>query len=343
MRVLCYGAGAIGTLVGGYLARAGNPVALLGRPGHVDAVNRQGLEMRLPGAPPERVGLQAYSSLVQALGDGFAPELAILTVKGYDTPAAVADLQAHLPAGTLVLTLQNGIGNEELLAGALGLDRTLSGCITLSVGLPEPGCVELFSTKGGIGLASLDERTSIAPVASLLGQAGFTVMVQPDWRALKWSKLLLNVLGNAVAAILDLAPREVFADHALCGLERAAFNEALAVMKTWELRPVDLPGFPVRLLVFLFRSLPPTVLSPLLAGRLGSGRGEKMPSLWLDLRKGRTESEVAQLNGAVAAWGRKLGLATPANTRITDALTDILANPSRQEKYRHNPAALLKP
>ena len=338
MRVLCYGAGAIGTLVGGYLARAGDTAALVGRQGHVDAVNRQGLEMRLPSGP-ERAFPKAYSSLAQALDDGFNPELVILTVKGYDTPSAATDLQAHLPPATPVLTLQNGVGNEELLAGTLGRDNTLSGCITGSVGLPRPGCVELYSAKGGVSLAPLTPESPVAPVASLLARAGFTVKVFPDYRELKWSKLLLNILGNAVSAILDLSPLEVFKNRSLCGLEKAAFNEALAVMQAQGLHPVDLPGYPVRLLVFLFRSLPPAILSTFLAGRLGSGRDGKMPSLWIDLQKGRSRSEAAQLNGAVVARGRDLAVATPANARILAALTAILADPSRREEYRHNHGA----
>lgn len=341
MRVLCYGAGAIGTLVGGCLARSGNAVALVGRPSHVDAINQRGLEMRLPGAASERVNLKAYTSLVQA--DHFVPQLVILTVKGYDTPAAVADMAAHLPPETLVLTLQNGIGNEELLAAALGRERILSGCITLSVGLPEPGCVELYSTKGGIGLAAMTKEGATTHPASILGEAGFKVKSYQDFRELKWSKLILNILGNALSAILDLPPQEIFSNTDLCGLERAAFTEALEVMKAQGLHPVDLAGYPVRLLVFLFRSLPPALLSPLLAGRLGSGRDGKMPSLWIDLQKGRSQSEVTQLNGAIVEWGKNLGLNTPVNTLILSALTEILADPSRREKYRRNPEALLKP
>ena len=340
VRVLCYGAGAVGTLVGGCLARAGNPVALVGRPAHVDAVNGNGLLMLRPGAPPQRVPVRGYSSLAQALAAGFDPQLVLLTVKGFDTPAAITDLRA-LPPEAVVLTLQNGIGNEELLAQALGAGRTISGCITLSVGLPEPGAVQLHSARGGIGLAPL--AADVAPVAALLREAGFTVQTYPDYRALKWSKLLLNMLGNAVCAVLDLPPEEVFRDRALCALERAAFLEALAVMRAQGIRPVDLPGFPVRLLSLLFRLLPPALLSRLLARRLGSGRGDKMPSLWIDLQKGRPRSEAAQLNGAVAARGKELGVRTPVNSRIMSALSEILADPARREHYRHYAPALISP
>jgi len=339
MRILCYGAGAVGSLVGGYLDRAGNPVALIGRSAHVDAVNRQGLEILLPGSGPQRTFPKAYYSLTQAMDDGFSPELVILTVKGYDTEAALADLQGRLSPGIPVLTLQNGVGNEELLAAALGPDRVLAGCVTGSAGLPRPGCVESYSTRGGISLAPVGHPPG--PAASHFERAGFLVKVFPDYRALKWSKLLLNILGNAVPALLDLPPQEVFGNPALCGLEKAAFLEALAVMKAQSLHPVDLPGYPVRLLVLLFRTLPPAAISRLLAGRLGSGRDGKMPSLWIDLQKGRSRSEATQLNGAVVRRGRELGLTTPVNTRIMQALAAILADPSRREYYRHNAPALL--
>src|SRR5256884_1433980 len=111
-----------------------------------------------------------------------------------------------------------------------------------------------------------------------------------DFRAMKWSKLLFNILGNAQSAILDLPPSHVFADSELFRYERAAFREATAVMDRMRLAVVSLPGLPAPNLRRAMR-LPPLLAQMLLEPRLGGARGAKMPAPWWDLSRSKGQKE----------------------------------------------------
>jgi len=338
MHVLCYGAGAVGSLIGGRLALSGAAsVTLLARCSHVAAVRTWGLALETPAG---RVVCKAVDSIT-ALDDLVAlPDLVILTVKAYQTEEALADLAGLIKRDVTVLTLQNGVGNEEAIAAA-GADATLSGVITISVSLSRPGVVRQNSASGGIALATVKRDTGVQDLANLFRQAGFRTAVLPDYRAMKWSKLLLNILGNASSAILQVPPQAVMADpRVFHAIEREAFLEAVRVIRALRLRPIALPGYPVPLLVALMGG-PDWVARPVLARRINPGRGAKLPSLWEDLEKGRERSEVEVLNGAVAREGVRLGVPTPVNRLLAHVLLALASGRRDRQAFHRNPEALL--
>jgi 2-dehydropantoate 2-reductase len=140
---------------------------------------------------------------------------------------------------------------------------------------------------------------------------------------MKWSKMLTNLLANASSAILDMTPAQIFADTGLFRLERWQLREALSVMKALDIRVVDLPGVPVRLLVFAVRFLPAVLSRSLMQKAVGKGRGGKMPSFHIDLYAGRGQSEVDYLNGAVVRFGESVGVATPVNRLLNETLLSL--------------------
>jgi len=337
------GGGAIGLLVAGKLAQAGQEVALLARPAAAASSARYGLRIAQAGATSATPPIPAAPE-AGALPPAFQqPELAVLCVKSYDTAGALPALAALRPAHTL--TLQNGIGNEEALAEALGAARVLSGAITSSVTTrpAADGPSEVTVAKwGGVGVAPLAATgaAAAARAAALLAQAGFATRGYGDYRALKWSKALLNMLGNATAAILDLPVEAVYADERLVAIERRAFGEALAVMRRLGIRPLNLPRYPAALLALAMR-LPRALLYPLLRRAIAGGRGGKAPSLLGDLRRGSTRSEGEVLYGAVARAGALAGVAAPVNAALWHTLRDIAAGAQPWENYRGRPDALL--
>lgn len=339
--ILVYGAGAVGQFVGGTLAAVGRDVTLLGRPALRAALAAGPLRLvqeRPPaGEPAERAVPLAAVPTIDALPR--PPALVILTVKGYDTAAALPDLRRLVAGGATVLTLQNGVGHEEALAEALGAGAVRSGAFTISVSVPQPGTVARHTAKGGLGLAPIAGE-EVAPLVALFRSAGLPVVVARSHRVLKWSKLLLNMLGNAQAAILDCPPVALFADPRRFAIERRAFREARAAMRAAGIGLADLPAYPVRLLAAAM-ALPPAVARPLLARRLGGGRGAKMPSLWIDLHDARGRSEVAWYNGAVAALGRARHVPTPVNDALHRTLAALVADPARWADYRGRPGRWL--
>jgi len=337
MHVLCYGAGAVGSLIGGRLSLGGvAEVTLLARRGHVAAIRTWGLRVETPDGAEVCKGVDSITSLDDLR---VPPDVVVLTVKAYHTEEALGDLAPLVRGGARILTLQNGIGNEEAIAAVVGVSQVVSGAVTLSVSAPRPGVVRQHTTTGGIALAAIDGVVPPSDLVEALRRAGFRAEGYSDYRAMKWSKLLLNILGNATSAILDLPPGEVARDPRAFTLEREAFREAVRVVTAIGLRPVPLPGYPIPLLARVMAG--PAWLARLVVGpRLGGGRGGKMPSLWEDLDRGRAQSEVAVLNGAVVREGQRLGIPTPVNALLTDVLLALSTGRRDRGEFRRRPEAL---
>ncbi len=269
-----------------------------------------------------------------------AADLAIIAVKSYDTDGAIETLRRALPAGSdaTLLTPQNGVGNEERLAGAFGADRIVAGALTVPLERRPDGTI-VAANRGGLALAPVGGVAHNWLLAAL-GRTPIPLKVVSDYRALKWSKLALNVVANASCAILDILPARLVKLDGPFGLEIDAMRETRAVMAALDLRAVDLPRYPLRALQAV-ATLPRPLAERLLANRIAGARGHKPPSLLLDVRAGRGLTEVGVLNGAVAAAGARAGVATPVNAVFTQ-LTELVArDPSARERYRNDPAALL--
>jgi 2-dehydropantoate 2-reductase len=269
-----------------------------------------------------------------------AADLAIIAVKSYDTDGAIETLRRALPAGSdaTLLTPQNGVGNEERLAGAFGADRIVAGALTVPLERLPDGTI-VAANRGGLALAPVGGVAHNWLLAAL-GRTPIPLKVVSDYRALKWSKLALNVVANASCAILDILPARLVKLDGPFGLEIDAMRETRAVMAALDLRAVDLPRYPLRALQAV-ATLPRPLAERLLANRIAGARGHKPPSLLLDVRAGRGLTEVGVLNGAVAAAGARAGVATPVNAVFTQ-LTELVArDPSARERYRNDPAALL--
>jgi 2-dehydropantoate 2-reductase len=185
----------------------------------------------------------------------------------------------------------------------------------------------------------------VAPLLADFARAGLRAAELPDAKAMKWSKLLANMIANATGAILDMDPDAIYADKRLFDIERRQLLEALAVMSALGLKPVKLPGAAVPWLVRAIR-LPAWLGRPILRRIVGGARGGTLPSLRLHLRMAGEEpsteqTEVAWMNGAVAKWGRLSDVATPVNARLAELVDDVAAHPDRRVRLRHKPELFL--
>ncbi|MCK6626730.1 MAG: ketopantoate reductase family protein [Anaerolineae bacterium] len=339
MKLLIMGAGAIGGFVGGALAANGHEVTLVGRPALMEKIARTGLTLRRPNFPVQTVS-PATTTVVPA-DSGY--DFVLLSVKAPDTPQAIKDLSGLAPK-TYIVSLQNGIGNEEQLAAAFGPERVIAGTITIPIQAPEPGVIEVSKPKGGLGLAALHPGQPVQALADALTEAGLPTLVYDDYRAMKWSKLLLNIVTNASSAILDLPPAAIIAQPALFDLEIRALQEGVAVMRAQGIRAVKLPGYPVDWLARILsaRWLPQAVTRALLRPSMASGRGTKMPSLHIDLAAGRATSEIGVLNGAIVEAGQKVGVATPVNRALTEILSGLVSGRLEWADYQGQPTKLIE-
>jgi 2-dehydropantoate 2-reductase len=339
MKILVMGAGAIGCFVGGCLAGGGQQVTLVGRPALMQKITTEGITLRQPGRQLQTV----FPATATAVPLDSSFDVILLTVKAPDTLQAIKELAAlnHKP---YLVSLQNGIGNEEQLANAFSPEQVIAGTITIPIQAPEPGVIEVSKAKGGLGLAVLHPGQPVEALAGTLNQAGLTTSVYADYRAMKWSKLLLNIVTNAASAILNLPPATIIARPELFDLEIKALQEGVAVMRAQHIHAVKLPGYPVDWLVRLLaaRWLPPVVSHTLLRPSMASGRGAKMPSLQIDLAAGRSTSEITVLNGAIVEAGQKFGVATPVNLALTKILSDLVAGRREWAEYQNQPEKLIE-
>ena len=326
-------------------------MTLAGRPGLAEAVRDGGLTLIEPSGSRHTTAVRATDSIAaaflpspSALASTLTPaspyDLALITVKAYDTADVIAELRP-IDAGRLppLLTLQNGVGNEEALVEAFGADRIISGAIDTPVSLVAAGQVQVHRERFKAGVAPVGQGAPAAQAAGLLRDAGFIVDVFTDYRRLKWSKLLMNLLANAQCAILDWTPAQVMADPTASRLEAEAWQEAFAVMAALRIRPVAMAGYPLPLLAPFIRRLPAAWLARGLKNFVSGGRGSKMPSLHVALTAGK-RSEVGWLNGAVARYGQAAGVPTAVNRSLTDVLTVLTSGEDRREEWRARPEAI---
>lgn len=307
MKVYVVGRGAVGTFLGDQLQSIGVEVAY---------------------APRELHAVSAYDA-----------DVAIVATKAYDTDGAVETLRRALPypEKCVFVTPQNGVGNEDKLAQAFGANNVVSAALTVPVDRDRDGHASA-TNDGGLAFAPVGE-SAFNWLTATFASTGMNVKVVDDWRALKWSKLALNVVANASCAILNVLPNRLVHFEKIFTLEVRMIREVKAVMAAMDLAPIDLPRYPVRAL-FGVVTLPSTFARPLMASRVAGGRGTKPPSLLLDLRAGKPQTEIDVLNGAVAAAGQMLGVPTPINAVYARVLDDIAHMPQLWAKYREKPDTL---
>jgi 2-dehydropantoate 2-reductase len=322
-------------------------VTLAGRPELAAAVRAGGLTLIEPSGSRHTANVHAVDSIAAAF-TGFSStltsasryDLALVTVKAYDTANVIAELMAA-GVGPIppLLTLQNGVGNEEALAETFGAERIIAGAIDTPVSVPAAGQVQVHRERFKAGVAPVGRDAPVAMAAGLLRDAGFTTDIFADYRSLKWSKLLMNLLANAQCAILDWTPAQVMANPTASRLEALVWQEAFAVMAALRIRPVAMAGYPLPLLAPVIRRLPATWLARGLTNYVSGGRGSKMPSLHVALAAS-SRSEVGWLNGAVASYGREAGVPTPVNRSLTEVLTALTNGEDRPEEWRARPEAI---
>lgn len=345
MKILSFGAGAIGTYIGGSLVVAGHQVVFVEQPKVVESLRKSGLRLDLTidarrktndamMVDPRSVAFA--SSLEEALD--FGPfDFAIFALKSFDTDAALEGMKPFADKLPPILCLSNGVENEQAIARVLGINKVIYGTVTTAIGRRGVGDIVLEKLRG-VGVAAghpLSEK-----LAAALDGAYLKCRLFPEAHGMKWSKMLTNLIANPTSAILDMTAAQVFANKNLYRLEIDMLRECLAVMQAKNLEIVDLPGTPVRALAFAAK-MPPWLSKPFLARAAGSGRGGKMPSFHIDLHSGRGQSEVEFLHGAVVRAGRELGIPTPVNALLTNTLVALTKKEIPLDEYAGQPDKLL--
>jgi len=346
LKVLVFGAGAIGTYFGGSLALVGHQVVFVERQSIMEELHEKGLRLDLTldkrrnTQDASRVAPSAFviaSSLEEALRYG-PFDVALFALKSFDTQSALEDIKPFADKMPPILCLSNGVANEPAIAEALGADKVIYGTVTTAIGKRGSGDIVLEKLRG-VGVAKghlLSEKLNAA-----LDKAFLNSQLFEDASSMKWSKMLTNLIANPTSAILDMTAGEVFANKDLYRVEIDMLKECLAVMEAQGFEVVDLPGTPVRALAFA-TTLPLWLSKPFLGKAAGAGRGAKMPSFHIDLHSFRGKSEVDYLHGAVVRAGEKYNVPTPVNKVLTKTLLALTNQEVPLDEFAKKPEKLLK-
>jgi 2-dehydropantoate 2-reductase len=343
LKILSFGAGAIGTYIGGSLALAGHDVVFIEQLSVAEELRKVGLKLDLR-IDPRRGENGVFnvpdiifeSSLENALTHG-PFDISLFALKSFDTAPALDGMKNFMDKMPPILCLQNGVDNEPAIAAVLGQEKVVYGTVTSAVGRQTTGNIVLEKLRG-LGVAAghpLSEGLALALDGALLN-----ARLYPKAAEMKWSKMFTNLVANASSAILDMTAAQVFSHPGLFQMEMRMLREALAVMSAQNIKVVDLPGTPVRALAWGTR-LPGFFSRPFMSKAIGGGRGGKMPSFHIDLHSGRGRSEVDYLNGAVMRAGDKMGVSTPVNRVLTETLLALTSGKLRMDDFSHKPDKLL--
>lgn len=302
-RVAVVGAGAVGSFFGAMLARAGHVVVLIGRPAHVEAIRRDGLQLQMKGST-ERVAIDASSDIAAVRG----AELVLFCVKSPDTDAVAREMAPHLDAGALVLSLQNGVDNAATIARHVRC-AVVPSVVYVATAMPAPGMVAHFG-RGDLVIGSPEPalQPRLQAVAALFGAAGVPVVVSADVMDELWRKLMLNCAYNAISAIAQQPYGRMAAMPEIRAVMREVVEEVVAVAHA-DGQALDLDA----------------CLQAM--DKLAPAMPAQMSSTAQDLARGKP-SEIDHLNGFIARRGAELGVATPVN-RTLHALVK-LAEAARQ-------------
>jgi len=302
MRIVVAGAGSLGSAMGGVLALAGHDVTLVSRnTAHIDAVRRSGLVLD-DGATRSVVPVHAavdYDHLPVA-------DLVVVLVKSFDTERAARAATPVVDPSTTVLTLQNGVGCEEVVASVLGADRVIAGRTFVGGRLIEPGCVE-FGIRGRsttIGELDGSDTQRIRDIATTFTDAGMTTEVTDDVESMMWEKLFVNVATGAWSALTGLPYGELSVHPDVEAMAIATVAEAMSVARALGVNLVTTdPAEPWR------------------RAWTGLPYGFKASMLQSIDRGSRTEVDV--LHGAVCTAGKRVGVPTPVNDTLWAAVRGL--------------------
>lgn len=288
MRVAVFGAGAIGAFYGARMADGGADVSLIARGSHLGALRERGLTI----VAPERTSVHRLLATDEPSEIG-PVDVVLFCVKSYDTEASAARLGPLLREGTAVVSLQNGVDNEEQIAAAIGWDHVLGGAAYIFAGVREPGVV----TAGGPRRIVLGEWAGGEPSARVRAilevceRGGIGAEAAPDIQVAKWEKFTLLAAFSAMTSTVRLGLGEIREAPAAKAMLHALMGEVWAVGRA---SGVGLDDDLVERQFALVTAQVPEATS----------------SLYHDLITGH-RMELEALQGTVVRLGRRHGVATP--------------------------------
>lgn len=304
MKIAVIGPGAMGLLFGARLAQSGNEVYMIGStPATIDKLNREGIQLEYAG---EASRVKVSAALAQDMAEKV--ELAILFTKTIYSKAALDACAAYVGEDTWLMTLQNGLGNVELMENYVPKERLIVGVTNYGSDLIAPGHV-VSSGKGYLKMSAADgrEHAMVARVNATLQAAGFASELVPDTMTAIWEKVAFNAAINAAAAVCHVPCGGMGKREESAGLCYLIAEETCRVAEAWGV-PADAAAVKEMLRKTIFEQ-----------------HQEHYPSMAQDVMKKRP-TEVEFINGAIWRKAQEIGMQAPYNETMYRLLLTLEAN-----------------
>ena len=306
MKIAVLGAGALGCAMGSCLSESGHEVWLINRrEDHVETMNTLGLCVQVNGADrytPVKAALHA-SHVAAQIG---TVDLLLVLVKSFHTREAITSSTSIVGPDTVVLSLQNGLGHEDVLAEVVGRDKVMAGKTYAGGVMLGPGRIIRGTEGKETYIGELEGRMTdrVQRVAAAFNAAGLITHISDNIMGTIWEKLLVNVATGALSGITRLAYGDLYQVPEVKTCALAAVQEAMDVARACGIGlSVNDPEQPW---LKAAAGLPP----------------EFKASMLQSLEKGSV-TEVDYVNGSVVRWGQKCGVPTPVNSTLVACLKGI--------------------
>lgn len=303
MKITIVGPGAMGCLLAGFLSKGSGEIWLLDKNAErAQKIKEQGIKAEgVSGNWQAKVNVSVSA---QEIGP---QDLIIIAVKSYDTKGALKDIKPMLGESTLVLSLQNGLGNTEIISEVAGQEKTLGGTTNHGATLLAAGSIR-HAGRGETVLGRMDGKITaeLRSIRELFNQAGLKTALTKDIKALLWSKLIINVGINALTAITRLNNGRLIEFDGTRKILEEAVNEAIKVAKKKRIRLIyDDPLSKVEAVC--------------------EATANNVSSMLQDVLKQR-RTEIDFINGAVVRQAQGLNIPTPVNAALTHLVKTIEAS-----------------
>ena len=286
MKILIVGTGALAVLFAARLTQAGLGTTMLGTwQTGLKALYQEGARIVGATGNEQRFPVNVTDDPQDCRGVKYA----IVLVKSWQTERAASQLADCLAKDGLILTLQNGLGNREILANKLGTGRVVLGTTTSGATLLGPGLVK----PGGEGLLSIEAHSGFDPLGAALILAGFKLEIVKDVRSLVWGKLVINSAINPLTALLRVPNGELLARPSARTLMNALANETAAVASSESVK--------------LAFSDPVAIVEG-----VAHNTAFNYSSMFQDIQRG-APTEIDSICGAVTRIGQRNNIPTPIN------------------------------
>lgn len=305
MKILIFGAGSIGSVIGGFLSLKEHDVFLIGRNPHIDEIKKRGLEIKGIWGEHSVKGLQCFENLLECEEKNF--DAVFISVRSYDTAIACEELNKNSVEAPIFISFQNGLGNVETIEKFFGEDKAAGARVIFGAKMLDPGVVEVtvYADKIAIGslyrFASKGQRKMIQQIAEALNSAGISAFSTDYVISHLWSKVFYNGALNPLSAIFGVPYGRLLEVEEIREIMRNVIKEAFLVARS-EIGDKLMWKSAEEYIELFENSLVPSTST-------------HISSMVVAIQKGK-RTEIDAINGQIVERGVLRGISCPVNSTL---------------------------